>query len=464
MHPNAQFLLAVTSIALLTAPRRWALLLLIVGVCYVPLGQALELGPFSFSVWRTLLAVGAIRVLTRSERLAGGLISLDWLVVIWAILFYATGLAHTDPSVTLVERLGKAYDALGAYFLIRVFLRSTDDLLPLFGGTAILLLPLGIEMVAEARGTPNLFQAFYGLSGEAIVRNAQIRARGPFAHPILAGTVGAVSLPLMVALWQRRHRMVACSGIVGCALMIVSSRSSGPILTTIVGLGALCAFPFRANLRPLRYLAVLTYVALDLAMQAPAYYLIARFDLTGGSTGWHRARLIQSSLEHLDEWWLVGTDITRHWMPTGVFWNPNHTDITNHYIYMGVVGGLPLMLAFIWILSRSFSLVGDCVQSRYEGAVDRQFLLWALGSALFAHALTCISVSYFDQSVFFFHLSIASVGSMWATATTRSEARASHRVDKRTRSRFPSPPPAFWMDGKVRSPQPPTFAHNRPER
>ena len=132
--------------------------------------------------------------------------------------------------------------------------------------------------------------------------------------------------------------------------------------------------------------------------------------MTGSSTGWHRARLIEMSLAHLDEWWLAGTDYTRHWMPSGVSWNPKHTDITNHYLQMGVMGGLPLMFLFIGLLATGFVYVGRRVRLRKMRRKDR-FMMWALGSALFAHATTFISVSYFDQSVLFIYLTLAAIGS-----------------------------------------------------
>ena len=151
-------------------------------------------------------------------------------------------------------------------------------------------------------------------------------------------------------------------------------------------------------------------------MQAPAYYLIGRFDLAGGSTGYHRAALIESSIRHLDEWWLAGTDFTRHWMPTGVSWSREHTDITNHYLQMGVTGGLPLMLLFIVILAKGFSYVGRTLRQSGYLPDNNQFMVWALGASLFAHATTFISVSYFDQSFVFIYLALAAIGSVWSSA------------------------------------------------
>jgi hypothetical protein len=146
-------------------------------------------------------------------------------------------------------------------------------------------------------------------------------------------------------------------------------------------------------------------------MKAPAYYLMGRVPLVPGSTGWHRARLIESAISHLSEWWVAGTDYTRHWMPSGVSWSPDHADITNHYIMMGIWGGLPLMLMFIIIIAKGFSYVGQILRTISDERLNTRFIIWALGASLFANAATMISVSYFDQSFLFLYLTIASIGS-----------------------------------------------------
>jgi hypothetical protein len=167
-------------------------------------------------------------------------------------------------------------------------------------------------------------------------------------------------------------------------------------------------------MRQLRWLAVAMYIALELVMRDPAYYIIARLDVIGGSTGWHRAALIDAAVQHIGEWWLGGTDYTRHWMPTGVSWNANHTDITNHYLKMGVLGGLPLMLLFIAMLAKAFAFVGSALKHPAVTTHERRFLTWALGCGLFGQAATCISVSYFDQSVTFLYVTLAAIGASWA--------------------------------------------------
>jgi hypothetical protein len=168
-------------------------------------------------------------------------------------------------------------------------------------------------------------------------------------------------------------------------------------------------------MRRLRWAALFAIIGLAFVMKAPVYYLISKIDLTGSSTGWHRAALIEAAITHLNEWWIGGTDYTRHWMPTGVQWSANHTDITNHYIKMGVIGGLPLMLLFIAVLGKAFSAVGKLLAQHEDAPAQPRFLIWTLGSILFGHAVTMISVSYFDQSIIFLYLVLAAIGSLQGT-------------------------------------------------
>ena len=78
------------------------------------------------------------------------------------------------------------------------------------------------------------------------------------------------------------------------------------------------------------------------------------------------------------------------------------------------------MLLFIMLLTRAFSLVGRAQKA--EQSEDRRFVLWVLGSALFAHAVTMMSVSYFDQSVFFLYFNLAIVSSLGSESLTLPSA------------------------------------------
>lgn len=407
--------LILSALALLFVPRRWAPLPLLIGACYMTLGQTFKVGPYTFTMIRALVAVGVLRILLRGERLVGRINYIDIILLFWAAWALCSSYFHKDPSESLIFRMGMAYNALGIYFLLRVFLQNMEDVRLVCRITIIVLIPLAIEMLSEQITGRNFFSFLGGVPEAAYIRAGKIRAQGPFNHPILAGAVGATSIPLAMTFW-RSNRTIALAGLAATSAIIVASRSSGPIIIALACFLALYLWKVRRHMSAIRKSCVVVIVFLQLVMKAPVYYLIARIDLSGGSTGWHRAQLIDAALGHLDEWWWAGTDYTRHWMPYGVTWSPDHVDITNYYIKMGVIGGLPLMLSFIALLTAGFVGAGRAMQRQANGPQDDVFLLWALGSALFGHAVGFISCTYIDQSVVFLYLALAAISSIYSAS------------------------------------------------
>jgi hypothetical protein len=111
-----------------------------------------------------------------------------------------------------------------------------------------------------------------------------------------------------------------------------------------------------------------------------------------------------------------------------------HSDITNYYLWIGVIGGLPAMLLLIAIMWRAFVWVGVRVRQAPTALQQHTFLVWCLGAGLLAHAGTSMSMGYTDQSMMFFWLNIAVISSMYSVGAlaSRAEGRgvktASHRA------------------------------------
>ena len=411
MNAAAILFTLVAGFFLLRSPRRWAPLPLLIGASYMTLGQNVEIGPFHFTVIRVLVAIGAFRVILKRERIVGGWCNLDRVIVLFGLCAICSSFFHKDFTATLVNRLGLAYDTLGLYFLFRIFVQDMDSILTLSRIVIIALVPIALEMVAETVTGKNAFSFLGGVGAESEIRGGHVRAQGPFAHSILAGTVGAVCIPLALLFWKTR-RSLALAGLMTTGMIVITSRSSGPIMTACLSLFALGLWKVRRYMRLIRWGAVVAIILLNFVMNAPIYYLLARIDLTGSSTSWYRAALIESAFNHVDEWWLGGTDYTRHWMATGALWSADQADITNNYIKMGVLGGLPLMLVFICILVVGFVSISKALRLNENAPVEERFLIWTLGSILFGHAATMISASYFDQSIVFFYLVLAAIGSL----------------------------------------------------
>jgi hypothetical protein len=274
-------------------------------------------------------------------------------------------------------------------------------------------------MVYEKLFAFNVFSNLGGVNETPFIRQGKVRAQGPFSHAILAGTVGAVCLPITVLLWQLK-RKTSFIGSMACLIIIYTSTSSGPIMSALAGILALMMWSFRQKIKLILWLLIIGYVALDIYMYDPAYFIIARINVTGSSESWHRARLIQSSIEHISEWWIGGTDYTRHWMNRGLAAHPNHADITNYYIQMGVWGGLPLLILFTAQVAKGFSYVVKTLR-RWTGSAipfKLQFVVWGLGASLFAAAATSISISFFDQSYIFLYIPLAAISSIWSLSQT----------------------------------------------
>lgn len=421
---TALLFLLVTGVSLLILPRKWLGVPLIAGACYMTIGQSVEVGPLSFSVLRLLALIAICRVIISPNIKIVHFHRLDGLMLLWAVVFLLSASLHSDPASDAVTKLGEIYDACSLYFLVRCVCTSIEDVSRACKSILILLVPVGLSMTYERAAMRNPFAVFGGVPEAPLVRDGKARAQGPFRHPILAGTVGAAALPMAVHFWRSSRTVAILGGAAGGAMMLASG-SSGPVMTALAGFIGMFMWRFKTHMASVRAGIVCVYLTLELLMNRPAYYLMIRLDVTGSSTGWHRAALIESAFDHFDEWWLAGTDYTRHWMPYGVSYSPNHADITNQYIVMGVNGGFLTMLLFIALTVVGFRSVGSAVkQLSIEDTVASK-LGWTLGATLFAHCVTFVSVAYFDQSRLYFYLLLALIGSLTSHLAQRSPLESS---------------------------------------
>jgi len=77
------------------------------------LGQAIEVGPFTFHAIRILIAAGLLRIFVRRERLESGVNSFDWLLFAWGTWAVLSGIFHENPSEVVINRRGLVYNAIG---------------------------------------------------------------------------------------------------------------------------------------------------------------------------------------------------------------------------------------------------------------------------------------------------------------------------------------------------------------
>jgi hypothetical protein len=414
-------LLLGTGVLMLALPRRYALLPIIIITCFMTLGQVVVVGGLHFTMMRILVLFGWIRLIVRRDFRPIHLNTIDKFVLAWMIVSIVTHSLLWQTSDEFVNRLGFGYNVAGMYFLFRFLLRDLNDIRRLFAMTAIVIMPLAAAMLLERATERNVFAIFGGVRAVTELRGDMLRCQGPFGHPILAGTFGASLLPFFVSLWWqgKKYKRLAVAGVLSSAVITVTSGSSGPLMAFMAGSFAMSLWWFRKYMRLIRWGALLGFISLALVMKAPVWYLIQRVNIFSGSTGDHRALLIDQFVHHFSDWWLLGTKSTIAWV------DENMWDITNQYVWEGVNGGLFAMVLFILIIAFSFRAVGRTVRRlpATDGNAQRR-LVWALGATLFAHTASFMSISYFDQNVINWYLLLAMIATASAIRQTAPAAAA----------------------------------------
>jgi hypothetical protein len=162
---------------------------------------------------------------------------------------------------------------------------------------------------------------------------------------------------------------------------------------------------------------VAAILLLALVMKAPVWFLIARIDLTGGSSGYHRAEIVDQFIRHFWDWWLIGVKDTSQW--GWDLW-----DVQNQYVAAGENGGLIAFCFFVAIVVRSFSRLGSA-RKKSEGTIQDEWMYWLIGCALFSNALAFIGANYFDQSRISWFLILASISAVTAPLLQQQTANQS---------------------------------------
>lgn len=426
MNPLFLVLSLAVIVSQFTLPRRWAFLPLVIGTLHFQNVAVVQLG-VAFTITKLVIVAGLFRAMREGTFACSRKQPLDMLVLAWAVWMILSGFAHNPRDHNpITVRLSQIYGYVGSYFYARCFLKSPEDFLRFVKALAMVVAPLALVVLYEKLAMNNIYE-WLGQGGQEItVRNGRMRATGAFSNPILLGTFGATASVLMASLYRTDKRWSILGGI-GCVVIVFCSASSGPIVTMASAMMALTLWRWRTSVGRIRKLVIATFIVLHISMQAPVWYLMARIDLAGGSTGWHRAELITTALNHISEWWLVGTDYTRHWIAYGVAWSTEHIDITNHYLYMGIVGGVPLMLLFIAILLKSFQLLGRAMRPMRLARNPNELILWTVGASIFAHCFTFLSVSYYDQSYVPLCIAIGAVPGLCAAAVLQKKTVAQNQ-------------------------------------
>lgn len=433
MLPVTISVITIIGFLIFVLPKRYVGILVLIGSCYFTAGQYITIASAEFYVSRILIMFGFIRFFVRRE-FDITLTNIDKAMIVWSVLLVITGTILERSVGGFINRCGQVIDATFAFFIFRICIDDISDIKRLIRWMIVAFIPLAIVMVLEQLTARNIFGLLGGVSEYSVIRDGRVRASASFPHPILAGTVGGIHIPIICAMIVQKvksERLLLVAGVITCAVMVITSASSGPIMTTIFGIFALILWKYRKSMKQFVLVMACMMIVMSFLMKAPVWFLIAKIDITGSSTGWHRAQLISSALQYLKEWWLIGTNYTRHWMPTGVDWSPNHTDITNYYIHWGVLGGLPTLISFIAVIVFCFRNMGKVRLYFASVAPEDEIIIWALSATLVAHVITFFTISYWDQVELIWNLHVALISSMAAYMVRHRSARVVRGIDER---------------------------------
>jgi hypothetical protein len=397
LSPVVLVALAVAVILILVLPRKYMIVPVSFMLILVPISQQVFVGGVHLFVSRIIILAGLCKMglagLTSQEKALGGGFNPVDRAYLWCLLCEACAVVvlflNTDA---VINQVGFLWDFVGGYFLMRYLIHDEADAFRAIKCFGLIALVVGFCMVREQFTLQNIFGLIGGHTVPEI-REGRVRCLGPFAHELMAGAYGSTLVALLLLLWKfAKAKIMAALGLLGAMLMTWTSNSSTSLLSLAAGLLAISFWPIRKNMRKVRWGIALGLTGLHLVMKAPVWFLIARIDLTGGSSGYHRAELVDQFIRHFWDWWLIGVKGTGSW--GWDLW-----DTQNQYVNVGETGGLLALILFIAMISRSFARLGNA-RKAVEGEGDREWIFWLLGSALFAHVVGFFGVNYFDQTKF----------------------------------------------------------------
>jgi len=261
----------------------------------------------------------------------------------------------------------------------------------------------------------NLFGVYIGgVDSIPAIREGRIRSQGAFGHPILAGTCAAFLLPIFFILWKNvKTRSFAVIGATASTVMVITSASSTSALAFIAGIIAICFWPIRGKMRLVRWGIVILLLVAHLVMNAPAWFLIDHMDVIGGSSGYHRAKIVDLFIRNISDWWLIGTK-------DFVNWGWEMWDLSNSYVAEGQTGGLVTFIFFLATISRSFGVLGR-TRRVVEGDRDQEWFIWFLSAAVFANVIGFFGISYWDQTQVAWLALLAIISAATATRLSHAE-------------------------------------------
>ncbi len=393
ISPLVALWLLIAIVLILVLPRGKAITPFLLAFFTIPIGEVVVLGPFHFTALRILILTALARRVTfpRRDKYPGGFNAIDWVVILWSISAVIALFLEFPGTAAVIQGLGDLVDTLGGYLAVRFLISDGEAIQRTIKAFAAICAILGVCMINEQISRINVFGLLGGIALQVTVRNGTIRS-GASLGCIYAGAFSGVLIPLFLWLWTGgKSRMAAFFGLFGAIAMVITSHSSTSSLALLGSVVGLAFWPLRKQMRLVRWALSFTLIALHLVMKAPVWALIARIDLTGSSSGDHRYMLVDMTIRHFSDWWLIGTNAYQ-------YWGWDSWDLCNQFVAVAVTGGLLTLIFYTAIFSRGFGVIGK-TRKLVDGERQQEWLLWCFGSALFATVVAQFGINYMAQLI-----------------------------------------------------------------
>lgn len=420
LHPLVLIALIISSILIFTLPQKKVIIPVLFSTFLVPLGQQFYIAGVHLFVLRLLILAAVIRgVLSTAGSgsiFAGKWNRIDTAFACWTVTQTIAVILLYQSSEAIVNQVGFVWDYMGAYVLLRCLIRDEEDIYTALKCLAVLSVLLSVAMLIEQFKEIDIFGLLGGTSIVPELREGKVRSQAVFQHSLMAGSFAAPLIPLFVLLWKNaKAKLLAIVGVVGATIMAVTTQTSTSLITYMAGLAALALWPLRKRMRTVRLAIIGVLISLHLVMKAPVWFLIARVDLTGSSSSYHRAEVVDQFINHFSSWWLIGTkDVAS--------WGWDMWDAQNQFVSVGEAGGLLALTFLVLVISRSFGRLGDARKVSINK--KQEWFLWFLGAALFAHVVAFFGVNYFDQVKVAWFTLLAMISAYTSTVLTAAKQPA----------------------------------------
>jgi len=424
----------------IVAPTHVAIFLML--TVLVPVEFGFFVGPLFFTWSKLFLFVFTpVAFVLAASRLK--LYAFDWVIiahVVWSVFAF---LVMFGPGEGLEMAGTFAIETLTVYLLVRLYVRTPQDVMGTLGLLLVLAAVAMALAVPEALSGRRYVHEFarsitghwYNFSDET--RLGMLRAASTFEHPILFGMFCAA---LLAPLWYATTGIVriVCVGFIGLGTFF--SLSSAPLLVFVAQAGLIVVervtkwLKGRVKIISLGLLGMV--VALELFTGRGAIGWVTMVMLNP-ATAWYRKAQIEYTMDDIMRHPLFGigaeTFTRPHWLSGS---------IDNHYIFLALRSGLPAVIFFLlacYLIWRVLARIDLATQPEAFARLRKGWGLMMAGLLLGA-----VTVTYFGrmQPLFFFYIAIGASLAAGAVARARQMAPAPLRRGRRAARRTARSPEA----------------------